>query len=122
MPNNFNLNDNKERMNGHGYSYTTFRGNFANDAQTLMCGGVPNTTPIPTTFTVTFTNSDNGGTSATYTAQPFETIGNAIHEKDLSVTDYYPTYRYNESIVTEDCENPIKGDITINVTWTKKAS
>lgn len=117
MVNNFNLNDNKETL-ADEVSFTTFRGNFSNNAMCVNCGGVPNTTPTPTTYTVTFTNSDNNDGSTTYTAKPFETIGNAIEEKKLEVKDYYPTYYYNERIVDVNSITPIKSDITINVKWT----
>lgn len=119
MANDFNFNTNKQAFNGDEFSQTTVRGNFSNDAMTMQSDGVPSATSTPTTFTVTFTNSDNAGTSATYTAQPFETIGNAITEKSLTVKDYAPTYYYNQSIVGEYTIVPIKSDITIDVKWTK---
>lgn len=119
MPNNFNFNDNKSVLDGEVISQSTDRFNYPNDASTLEHGFVPYGSYTATTFTVTFNNSDNSGGTATYTAKPFETVGNAIYEKQLKVTNYYPTYRFNESIVTEDTIIPIKADIEINVTWTK---
>ena len=71
-----------------------------------------------TIFTVTF--SDGGsGTSVTQTVTPFQTIGYAISEKKLSKNDYYPTYYFNESIVTKDCGIKITDDINIKVIWKK---
>lgn len=119
MANNFNMNPNKKCFNGE-FSATTISGNFCNDAMTLNYGGVPDTsdTPTPITFTVTFNNADNNGGTETYTATAFETIGHAIEEQALSITNYAPTYYYNESIVADYTIIPIKSDIEIDVKWT----
>ena len=119
MPNNFNFNTCKDVLDGEVISQSTDRYNYPNDASTLEHGFMPYGTYNATTFTVTFNNSDNNGGTATYTAKPFETIGNATIEKEQMVTDYYSTYRFNESVVTDSTEIPIKEDIEINVTWTK---
>lgn len=116
MANNFNLNDNKESFFDE-MSQTTIRGNFSNNAMALMCNGIPNSTPNPITFTVTFNNADNNGGTSTYTAQPFESIGKAIENENLQISNYSPTYYFNESIVGIYTEIPIKTDISINVKW-----
>ena len=118
MANNFIFNVNKESLNGEELSCSTDRYNFPNDASTLEHGFQPHGTYSATTFTVTFDDSDNAGTSATQTVAPFKTIGYAISEKALTVKDYSPTYYYNESIVTNMCEIKITSDITIHVVWT----
>ena len=119
MSNNFIFNNNNQSLDGEVISQSTNRYNFPNDASTLEHGFQPHGTYSATTYTVTFDNSDNAGTSATQTVTPFKTIGYAISEKALTVKDYSPTYYFNESIVTDMCEIKITSDIIIHVVWTK---
>ena len=121
MPNNFIFNDNRISLNGEEVSQSTDRYNFPNDASTLEHGFQPHGTYSATTFTVTFDDSDGAGTSATQTVTPFQTIGYAIEEKALTVKNFYPTYYFNESIVTKDCKYRITEDITIHVVWKANA-
>lgn len=117
MANNFNFNKNKIAMGMDEVSFTTERGNFANDETTFKTDGVPYSTPSSTTFTVTFDNSDGKGTSATLIVNPMQTIGYAIEEKALEVNGKSPTYYYNDGVVNEFCQIPITSDITIHVVW-----
>lgn len=116
MVNNFIFNPNRVSLNGEEVSQSTDRYNFSNDASTLDHGFQPHGTYSATTYTVTFSD-DGSGSSATQTVTPFQTIGFAIEEKKLSKTGFYPTYIYNESIVTKDSEIKITSNITITVIW-----
>lgn len=116
MANNFIFNDNKNVLDGEEISQSTKAYNFPNDASTLEHGYQPFGTYVATAFTVTFSD-DGNGSSATQTVSPFQTIGYAIEEKALSKYGYYPTYYYNESIVTEDSKIKITSDISIKVIW-----
>ena len=118
MANNFNFNENKVVMGMDEVSFTTERGNFANDETTFKTDGVPYATVASTTFTVTFDDVDGNGTSGTLTVNPMQTIGYAITEKALKVSKKSPTYYFNEGIVTDMCLIPITSDITIHVVWT----
>ena len=117
MANNFNFNKNKVVVGMDEVSFTTERGNFANDETTFKTDGVPYATPSSTTFTVTFDDSDGSGTSDTFTVNPMQTIGYAITEMSLSVSKKSPTYYFNEGIVNEFCQIPITSNITIHVVW-----
>lgn len=119
MVNNFIFNNNKVVLNGEEVSQSTDRYNFPNDASTLEHGFQPHGTYSATTFTVTFSD-DGSGKTATQTVSPFQTIGFAIEEKALSKSGYYPTYYFNESIVTVDSEIKITSDIDIKVIWKKE--
>ena len=120
MANHFNLNDNKKSLGGTEFSQTTTT-SFSNDVMTLNYNGIPNftITPTPITYTVTFNNADNSGGTSTYTAQPFETIGHAIEEKELEISKYAPMYYYNGNRVDALCILPIKEDLSIDVEWVK---
>ena len=122
MANHFNMNDNKESLGGTEFSQTTAK-SFSNDPMTLNYSGVPDfsTTPTEITYTVTFNNADNNGGIATYTAQPFSTIGSAIEEKELEITKYAPLYYFNGGRVDENCIIQIKDDVEIDVEWIKVA-
>ena len=116
MANDFIFNDNRVSLNGEEISQSTKVYNFPNDASTLEHEFQPHGTYSATTFTVTFTD-DGSGKTATQTVTPFQTIGFAIEEKALSKSGYYPTYYFNESIVTKDSEIKITSDINIKVIW-----
>lgn len=121
MANHFNMNDNKKSLDGTEFSSTTTNCGFSNDPMALNFGGVPDfsTTPTEVTYTVTFNNADDKGGTSTYTAQPFSTIGSAIEEKELEITNYAPLYYFNGSRVDKNCIIQIKEDMEIDVEWIK---
>ena len=119
MANDFIFNDNKVVFDNEEMSHSTKTYNFPNDASSLEHDFQPFGSYTATTFTVTF--SDGGsGTSVTQTVNPFQTIGFAISEKKLTKSGFYPTYYYNESIVTEESEVKITSDVDVKVVWKAK--